>query len=236
MKTSTSIALFILLGLILLIATAFSVSMPSDANPKSGPANATVVKERAAFNDRIKAGELEVATFGSGCFWCVETNFDKVEGVVATISGYMGGVAETGNYKTVSSGRTQHIEVLQVIYDPNTVKYDGVVDVFFKTTDVLDGGGQFCDRGAHYRPVIFAHSDKHLEKASAAVKSLDASGRFSKPIAVPVLPASVFVPAEDYHQNYAKKNPRRYASYRRGCGRGARIKELWGSDAVVPLF
>jgi len=179
------------------------------------------------------AGKLEVATFGSGCFWCAEKNFDHVPGVVSTISGYMGGKTKRPTYKQVSSGRTGHVEVLQVKYDPKQVSYKKLLDYFWKTTDVVDGGGQFCDRGSQYRPVIFTHTRQQRQLAQSGKAALKTSGRFSKPIAVEIIEASTFTAAENYHQNYYKKNPWRYSSYRYGCGRDRRITELWGRNAAA---
>ena len=177
--------------------------------------------------------KLEVATFGSGCFWCAEKNFDQLPGVVSTISGYMGGKTKNPTYKQVSSGRTGHVEVLQVKYDPKTVSYKKLLQYFWRTTDVTDGGGQFCDRGSQYRPAIFVHSPKQRKLAEAGKAALDASRRFSKPIAVEILDASEFTRAETRHQNYYKKNPWRYSYYRYGCGRDQRITELWGKNVAA---
>ena len=188
----------------------------------------------------VRAGEqqenqtakgLEVATFGSGCFWCTESDFDKVSGVVKTVSGYMGGKTENPTYKTVSTGRTGHIEILQVTFDPKKVSYKKLLDHYWKTTDILDGGGQFCDRGNQYRPAIFAHTPEQKALAEKEKAKLDASGRFTKPVAVEIIDASTFTAAENYHQDYYKKNPLRYKSYRWGCGRDRRLMELWGDDA-----
>jgi methionine-S-sulfoxide reductase len=172
---------------------------------------------------------LDTATFGSGCFWCTESNFDKVPGVVSTISGYMGGSTRNPTYEQVSSGRTGHVEALQVKYDPNKVTYKKLLDYYFLTTDVLDGGGQFCDRGNQYRPVIFTHTPEQKSMAEKMKSELDASGRFDKPVAVEIIEASEFTPAEEYHQNYYLKNPLRYKTYRWGCGRDRRLMELWGN-------
>lgn len=177
--------------------------------------------------------KLEVATFGSGCFWCAEKNFDQIPGVVSTISGYMGGKTKSPTYKQVSSGRTGHVEVLQVKYDPKRVSYKKLLHYFWRTTDVLDGGGQFCDRGSQYRPAIFVHNPKQKKLAEAGKAALDASGRFAKPVAVEILDASEFTRAETYHQNYYKKNPWRYSYYRYGCGRDQRITELWGKNVAA---
>lgn len=172
-----------------------------------------------------------VATFGSGCFWCTEADFDKVDGVKATISGYMGGMTLNPTYGDVSTGHTGHAEVLQVIYDPSKVSYSKLLDYYWRHTDVLDGRGQFCDRGTQYRPVIFTHDDEQHRLARAAKDALEKSGRFSQPVAVEIKPASAFTPAEDYHQDYYKKNPRRYTVYRYGCGRDARLQQLWGEPS-----
>ncbi|MEM1372047.1 MAG: peptide-methionine (S)-S-oxide reductase MsrA [Pseudomonadota bacterium] len=199
----------------------------------AGQSNAKAIAEVKSFEARLAAGDLEVATFGSGCFWCAETNFDDVAGVVGTISGYMGGNKKTADYHTVSTGRTKHIEVLQVIFDPAKIDYTTVLDTFMRTTDVVDGGGQFCDRGPQYRPAVFAHDDAQLQAVRKAISTLEDSKRFDQPLAVEVLQASEFYPAEDYHQNYHVKNPLRYKSYRYGCGRDRRIKALWGNDALT---
>lgn len=176
---------------------------------------------------------LEIATFGSGCFWCTESDFDKVPGVVTTISGYMGGKTKNPTYQSVSSGSTGHAEVLQVGYDPKKVTYKELLKHFWHTTDILDGGGQFCDRGSQYRPVIFTHTPEQRRLAEEGKAKLDASKRFDQPVAVEIADAGEFTPAEGYHQNYYKRNPYRYATYRFGCRRDARLKELWGNQAVT---
>jgi len=172
---------------------------------------------------------LAIATFASGCFWCTESDFDKVPGVVKTISGYMGGITAKPDYHSVSTGRTGHAEVLQVTYDPQRVTYEQLLDAYWHSTDILDGGGQFCDRGNQYRPAIFAHSDEQLRLATEGKEALDKSGKFSAPVAVEIARAGPFTMAEDYHQDYYKKNPLQYKVYRYGCGRDARLQTLWGS-------
>lgn len=179
-----------------------------------------------------KDAKLDVATFGSGCFWCTESDFDKVKGVVTTISGYMGGKTPNPTYKSVSAGGTGHAEVLQVTFDPSQVSYKTLLDYYWRHTDVVDGGGQFCDRGDQYRPVIFVHTPEQRQLAEAGKAALEKSGRFSKPIAVQIVDASKFTPAEDYHQDYYEKNPLKYRYYRYSCGRDSRIKQLWGSEAT----
>lgn len=176
---------------------------------------------------------IETATFASGCFWCTESDFDKVDGVVETISGYMGGKTQNPTYKSVSAGGTGHQEVLQVKFDPAKVSYKTLLDYYWRHTDIVDGGGQFCDRGDQYRPVIFAHNPEQRRLAEEGKVELDKSGRFEKPIAVEIKDASTFTAAEDYHQNYYQKNPLKYRYYRWSCGRDARIQELWGSEAAT---
>ena len=175
-----------------------------------------------------------VATFGSGCFWCTESDFDKVAGVIATTSGYMGGKTEKPTYEQVSSGRSGHVEVVQVTYDPAKVSYEMLLDKYWHTTDVFDGSGQFCDKGTQYRPVIFAHSPEQ-QKAAEASKDAVAktlAERFKFPIAVKIEQAAPFTPAEDYHQDFYKKNPAHYSRYRAGCGRDVRLEQIWGKAAT----
>ncbi|MGH1420017.1 MAG: peptide-methionine (S)-S-oxide reductase MsrA [Hyphomicrobiaceae bacterium] len=187
-------------------------------------------RQKNANQGRVKGTqEMAVATFGSGCFWCTEADFDKVPGVLETISGYMGGKPETADYQTVSSGTTKHQEVLQVTYDPSQVTYKTLLDHFWRTTDIVDGGGQFCDRGPQYKPVVFAHNNEQLELARSEKAALNNSKQFDKPVAVEIKSVAdlKFTAAEDYHQNYYKKKPLRYKYYRYSCGRDARLKRLW---------
>jgi peptide-methionine (S)-S-oxide reductase len=175
-------------------------------------------------------GGLEVATFASGCFWCTESDFDKVEGVKETTSGFMGGKTANPTYAQVSMGNTGHAESVQLKYDPKVVSYRQLLDYYWRHVDLLDGGGQFCDRGSQYRPVIFAHTPEQKRLAEESKASLDKSGRFDKPIAVEIADAGVFTPAEDYHQNYYETHPIQYRYYRYACGRDARLKQLWGDE------
>lgn len=195
-----------------------------------GLGGAFAAEERTELAPEPPAG-MAVATFAAGCFWCVEPPFDKLEGVVSTTSGYTGGHAAGPSYKQVSRGGTGHTEAVRVVYDPGKVGYDKLVDVFWRNVDLLDGDGQFCDRGPEYRPVIFTHTDEQKQIAEASKAALAASGRFTKPIVVPVEPAREFWVAEEYHQDYYRKNPLQYAYYRWGCGRDARLEELWGKPS-----
>ncbi len=176
-----------------------------------------------------------VATFGSGCFWCTEVDFDKVPGVLTTVSGYMGGKTKNPTYDQVGTGRTGHIEVLQVTYDKKKVDFPFLLEHFWKTTDVTDSGGQFCDRGNQYRPVIFTHDDEQSKLAIAGKEAIDKSGKLGKPVAVQISPRAEFTAAEEYHQNFYKKDPGRYFSYRAGCGRDGTLDRLWGKDRLSHL-
>lgn len=176
-----------------------------------------------------ESGERAVAVFAGGCFWCTESDFDKVPGVLSTTSGYTGGRVENPTYEQVSSGSTGHIESVRVAYDPRRVSYAALVDHFFRTIDPLDGGGQFCDRGSQYRSAIFVANEQERRVVEGIkVKLAEA---LSKPIATDILPAARFYPAEAYHQDYYKKNPIRYKFYRHNCGRDARVEKVWGKNA-----
>ncbi len=173
--------------------------------------------------------EPDTATFGGGCFWCMEPPYDEVEGVAATISGFSGGHVEHPSYDDVTAGGTGHIEVVQVIYDAEVVGYERLLDIYWRNIDPLDDGGQFCDRGAIYAPVIFAHNDMQRDLAESTKAAIQE--RFDEEVVVPVESFDAFYPAEEYHQNFYQKNPGHYNRYRQGCGRDARLDELWGDEA-----
>jgi len=168
------------------------------------------------------------ATFAGGCFWCMEPPFDKVPGVVSTTSGYAGGVVENPTYEQVAAGGTGHAEVVQVVFDPDQVSYEQLLEVFWRNIDPLDRGGQFCDRGLQYRSAIFFEGDDQKRAALASRESLETSGRLPGPVMTGVIPLQAFYRAEEYHQDYYVKNVRKYWSYRSGCRRDERLKELWG--------
>lgn len=174
-----------------------------------------------------------VATFGSGCFWCTESDFDKVPGVISTISGYMGGKSQNPSYDEVSTGRSGHVEVVQVTYDPAKVSYEQLLAKYWHTTDPFDGNGQFCDKGTQYRPVIFTHTPEQQKAAEASKEAAakELSAKFKQPVAVKIETAAQFWPAEEYHQDFYKKNPAHYARYRLGCGRDFRLEQIWGKSA-----
>jgi peptide-methionine (S)-S-oxide reductase len=174
------------------------------------------------------ASSTGVATFAGGCFWCTEADFDKVPGVISTTSGYIGGTVPNPTYKQVSLGKTGHIEAVQVRFDPGKTSFAKLLVAFWPTIDPLTPNRQFCDSGAQYRSAIFYHDEDQKRQAEASKAGLQASGRFSQAIVTEILPATEFYPAEDYHQDYYKKNPLRYSYYRNNCGRDARLAEVWG--------
>jgi len=167
------------------------------------------------------------AVFAGGCFWCTESDFEKVEGVIEVISGYTGGQVKNPTYKQVSGGGTGHIEAVKVIYDPARISYEKLLDVFWQHVDPTDPGGQFVDRGAHYRSAVFYADKTEKRLVEQSKQRLSASGRFSKTIVTDILPLGEFYPAEDYHQDYYKKNPIRYKWYRSGSGRDQFLKKTW---------
>ena len=172
-----------------------------------------------------------VATFAGGCFWCMEPPFDKLDGVLATTSGYAGGTKANPTYQEVSAGGTGHAEAVQVLYDPKRVSYEKLLDVFWRNSDPTVKDRQFCDVGNQYRTSIFVHTDEQRRAAEASKAALEKSRPFKEPIVTPIVAATEFWPAEEYHQDYYVKNPIRYNYYRTGCGRDARLKQLWGSAA-----
>ena len=181
-----------------------------------------------------RAQDLARATFAGGCFWCIEAPFDEVEGVAEAVSGYTGGERENPSYEEVSSGATRHIESVLVTFDPEVVSYSQLLEVFWRQFDPTDAGGSFYDRGHQYSSAIFYHDEEQRALAEASKQALDASGRFDKPIVTPIRPATIFYPAEEYHQDYYLKNSRHYKRYRRGSGRDRFIEKTWGKDLPAP--
>jgi peptide-methionine (S)-S-oxide reductase len=172
-----------------------------------------------------------VATFAGGCFWCMEPPYDKLPGVTATISGYMGGRTLNPTYQDVSAGTTGHAEVVQVVYDPKKVSYEKLLEVFWVNIDPTVKDRQFCDSGTQYRTAIYFHNEEQRKAAEASKAAVEKAKPFKEPIVTPLEMAGPFYPAEDYHQDYYTKNPVRYQFYRNGCGRDARLKSLWGDKA-----
>ncbi len=176
---------------------------------------------------KTNAETLKTATFAGGCFWCVESDFGSVEGVVEVVSGYTGGTSENADYEAVTGGKTGHLEAVQVIYDPSVIGYTELLDIFWKHIDPTDPGGQFVDRGSQYRTAVFYHGDEQKRMAETSKSQLNASGRFSKPVATEIFPLDKFYPAEAYHQNFHKKSPVRYKLYRYNSGRDQFLKKVW---------
>jgi len=166
------------------------------------------------------------ATFAGGCFWCVEADFDKVDGVISTTSGYTGGHTAKPTYEQVSHGGTGHAESVEIVYDPTKTSYKKLLDVFWHNIDPLAKDRQFCDHGDQYRSAIFYHDEE--QRALAEASKAEVEKRFKQPIATQIVPAGAFYKAEEYHQDYHMKNPIRYKFYRYNCGRDARLEELWG--------
>jgi peptide methionine sulfoxide reductase msrA/msrB len=175
-------------------------------------------------------GKHETAIFAGGCFWCMEPPFEKLDGVIAVESGYTGGHVENPTYQQVSHSETGHVEAVRVTYDPNRVSYSGLLEVFWRQVDPTDDGGQFVDRGNSYLSAIFVQSEQQRDEAEASKFSLETSNRFDDAIVTPVLDAAEFYLAEDYHQDYYKKNPLKYKYYRYRSGRDAFLDQAWGSD------
>ena len=168
------------------------------------------------------------AVFAGGCFWCVEADFDKVPGVLSTTSGYIGGKVANPTYQQVTTKSTGHAEAVEIVFDPARVSYEQLLEHFWRSIDPTTKDRQFCDSGSPYRTVIFALDAAQLKAAQASLAALDKSKPFAEPIVTQVALAGQFYAAEDYHQDYYKKNPVRYQYYRTTCGRDARLKQLWG--------
>ena len=190
--------------------------------------------QQAAKDNMAKEDKtLQVATFAGGCFWCTESDFEKVPGVVKAVSGYTGGKKENPTYQEVSSGTTGHVEAVQVYFDPSKITYKELLDYFWRHIDPTDPGGQFVDRGSQYRSVIFYHNDEQKKLPERSKEELGKSGKFDKPIATEIIRFTKFYEAEEYHQDYYKKNPYRYRFYRYGSGRDQFLKKVWGSETEI---
>ena len=169
------------------------------------------------------------AYFAGGCFWCMEEAFEKVEGVLSATSGYMGGTVANPSYEEVSAGRTGHAESVEVVYDPARVSYQKLLDAFWHNVDPITPHAQFCDHGSQYRSAIFFQTDEEKGASDTSKQAIKQSKRFKEPIVTQIVMASQFYPAEEYHQDFYKKNPVRYKFYKYNCGRTKRLEELWGN-------
>jgi peptide-methionine (S)-S-oxide reductase len=200
-----------ILSLVLLVAAA---ALTASANAQQKPAPG-----------------LEQAILAGGCFWCMEPPYDKLPGVVSTTSGYIGGRTKNPTYEQVSTGSTGHTEAVQVVYDPKKVSYQQLLEVFWRNIDPTTANAQFCDHGSQYRSGIFYLNEEQRKLAVASREQIDRTKPFREPIVTEVTAATTFYPAEEYHQDYYKKNPIRYKFYRSGCGRDERLEQLWGKKA-----
>ena len=199
-------------------------------------ATRSLADEEANSNSLVSNDRLEVATFAGGCFWCMEPPFEKLSGVVGVVSGYTGGFKKNPTYQEVSHTETGHVEAVQVSYDPTKVSYDDLLNVFWRNVDPTDTGGQFVDRGSSYQSAIFYHNVSQRRSAELSRDSLAASGRFDKPIVTPIRAASTFYRAEEYHQDYYKKNALKYKYYRYQSGRDKFIDSVWGTPERLYSF
>ena len=172
---------------------------------------------------------LGKAYFAGGCFWCMEEAFEKVEGVLSATSGYMGGRVANPTYEEVSAGRTGHAESVEVVYDPSKVSFQKLLDAFWHNVDPVTPNAQFCDHGSQYRSAIFFQTDEEKRASDTSKHAIEQSKRFTEPIVTQIVPASQFYPAEEYHQDFYKKNPLRYKIYKYNCGRAQRLEALWGN-------
>ena len=216
MISTTSTVRPILFAALALVALGCTVPTPAvEGNPATEP----------------PAEGLERATFAGGCFWCMEPPFDKIDGVISTTSGYIGGPEVRPTYEEVAYGRTGHTEAVEIVFDPEQVSYEELLRVFWRNIDPTVENRQFCDIGTQYRTAIFAHDAEQLRLAKESKAEIERTKTFDEPIVTPVQKAEPFYPAEEYHQNFYKKNPAHYHRYRRGCGRDARLYELWGDAA-----
>lgn len=178
----------------------------------------------------VQAASSAKAYFAGGCFWCMEEAFEKVEGVTAVMSGYMGGTVPNPTYEQVSAGRTGHAESVEVVYDPARVSYQKLLEAFWHNVDPLTPNAQFCDHGTQYRSVIFYGNDDEKRLAEESKRAIEQSKRFNQPIVTELTAASAFYAAEEYHQDFYKKNPIRYKFYKHNCGRPQRLEDLWGKS------
>lgn len=208
-------------------ATAEQTAQTADSDGYKEPAFGEVVEPGS---DDVEGTSYKKALFAGGCFWCMEPPFDKVDGVIASVSGYTGGPEDNPKYKQVASGLTGHTEAILVVYDPSKVNYEKLVEVFWKTHDPTDTGGQFVDRGPQYRPGIYPYNEAQKAIATKSRDALEASGRFDKPVALEMKDASKFWPAELYHQDFYKKDPNHYKRYRSGSGRDQFIDRVWNGS------
>ncbi|MBQ0756438.1 MAG: peptide-methionine (R)-S-oxide reductase MsrB [Amphritea sp.] len=221
-------------GTIMKMKIAIALALLTGVSVVTVIASPTTNPDQVLRSDLQQQG-LKVATFAGGCFWCTESGFEKLPGVKEAISGYAGGQEKNPTYGQVSSGSTGHTEAVQVYYDPQVITYDGLLQSLWRQMDPTDGRGSFVDRGTQYRPAVFFHNDQQRMLAEESMATLAASGRYSKPLATELTKLTVFYPAEDYHQDYYKRNSIRYKYYRFNSGRDQYLEKTWG-DQLHPDF
>lgn len=216
-----------------LVSALFALTLAACATPAKGDAptsQATPGQGTKALPTAAPEG-LAIATFAGGCFWCMEKPFEKLDGVISATSGYTDGVVPHPTYKQVSGGSTGHAEALRVVYDPKKISYDRLLEVYWHNVDPTQRDGQFCDRGTQYRTGIYTHGPDQQRAALASKAALSKAGTLPGPVVTEIKPATPFYAAEDYHQDFYKKEPGHYERYRRGCGRDRRLAQLWGEKA-----
>ncbi len=214
----------------LIVAAALAVGGALVAIAAGSDNQANAEQAAQAGKDMTDSTPHAKATFAGGCFWCMEPPFDKLDGVISSTSGYIGGTKKDPTYEEVSAGGTGHTEAVEIVYDPSKVSYEKLLDVFWKNIDPTVVNRQFCDVGSQYRTGVFYHDEQQKQLAESSKAAIDESGRLPSPIVTEISPATEFYPAEDYHQNYYVNNPVRYKFYRYGCGRDARLDDLWGEQ------
>ncbi len=218
--TKTAIAVLVAVPLVLAVAIkAPFAAKPSASTSSQATADTADNKDRAA----------SVAIFAGGCFWCVESDFDHVPGVLSTISGYTGGLTDNPTYKTHS--KDKHREAVEITFDPTVTSYEKLLDVFWRSVNPTDAGGQFCDRGHSYSTAIYTLDQNQFDLATASKQTLNDNKVLDLPVVTEITEAAPFYPAEEYHQDYYQKNPIRYKLYRKGCGRDKIVEKVWGDQA-----
>jgi peptide methionine sulfoxide reductase msrA/msrB len=213
------------MNILIVISLAMAALITINGCQETNMAQQGVAGEMTKENENLKK-----ATFAGGCFWCTEADFEKLPGVVKVVSGYTGGQKENPTYAEVSSGKTGHVEAIQVYYDPSKISYEELLDALWKHIDPTDGGGQFVDRGPQYRSAIFYHDEEQKRLAEKSKEALGKSGKFNKPIVTEILQFTKFYEAEEYHQDYYKNHALRYSFYRHGSGRDQLLEGVWGKD------
>ncbi|MFD2036878.1 peptide-methionine (S)-S-oxide reductase MsrA [Belliella marina] len=210
---------------ILLLTIVFTVNLVSCSEAKNGTESTIATDSNESY-----AGPVEKATFAAGCFWCIEAPFEKIDGIISVVSGYSGGKEKNPTYADVSAGKTGHKEAVQITYNPEVISYSELLDIYWQQFDPTDAGGSFYDRGTQYESAIFYHNSSQKQLAESSKERIEKSGIFKKPIVTPVVKFVSFYKAEDYHQDYFKKNPDDYFAYRNGSGRDAFIATHWPTN------